>query len=66
MPVCPFNSCFACQCPPVSNSSVLPDVNVYTNTRLNSFSITEEDILSIIKSLDPKKSHRWINISTKQ
>ena len=35
------------------------------NAPLNSFSITEKDILVIIKSLDPNKSHGWDNISIK-
>ena len=60
-----FNSFFASQCTPVSNSSVLPDISFHTNARLNSFSITEKDILAIIKSLDPNKSHGWDNISIK-
>ena len=30
-----------------------------------SFSVTEKDILAIIKSLDPNKSHGWDNISIK-
>ena len=47
---------------PVSNSSVLPDISFHTNGRLNSFSITKKDILAIIKSLDPNKSHGWDNI----
>ena len=60
-----FNSFFASQCTPVSNSSVLPDISFHTNARLNSFSITEKDILAIIKSLDPSKSHGWDNVSIK-
>ena len=34
-------------------------------TRLNSCSITEKDILAIIKSLDTNKPNRWDNISIK-
>ena len=60
-----FNSFLALQCTPVSNSSVLPDISLHTNARLNSFSITEKDILTIIKSLDPNKYHKWDNISIK-
>ena len=52
-----FNSFFASQCIPVSNSSVLLDINFHTNARLNSFSITKKDIVAIIKSLNPNKSH---------
>ena len=60
-----FNSFFACQCTPVSNSSVLFGISFHTNARLNSFSITEKDIFAIIKSLDPSKSHGWDNILIK-
>ena len=49
-----FNSFFASQYTPVSNSIVLPDISVHANTRLNSFSI-EEDTLAPIKLLDPNK-----------
>ena len=58
-----FNSFFVSQCTLVSNSSVLSDINFHTNARPNSLSITEKDILAIIKSLDPNKSHGWDNIS---
>ena len=44
---------------------MLPDISFRTNARLNSFSITEKDILARIKSLDPNNSHGWNNISTK-
>ena len=44
---------------------MLPDISFHTNARLNSFCITEKDILAIIKSLDPNKSHGWDNISIK-
>ena len=49
----------------MSNSSVLPDINFHTNTCLNSFNITNEDILSVIKSLESNKSYEWNNILTK-
>ena len=38
---------------------MLPDISFHISTSLNSFSVTEKDILAIIKSLDPNKSHRW-------
>ena len=44
---------------------MLPDISFHTNARLNSFSITEKDILAIIKWLDPNKSHGSDNISIK-
>ena len=42
---------------------MLPYINVHTNTHLNLLIITEKDVPAIIKSLDPKKSHGWDNIS---
>ena len=48
---------FACQCTPLSNSSVLPDISFQTNTHLVLFSSTEKYILAVIKSLDLSKSH---------
>ena len=58
-----FNSFFASQCTPVSNSIVLPDISFHTSAHLNSFNITKKDILAIIKSPDPNKSHGCDNIS---
>ena len=52
-----YNSFFVTQCTPVSNSNVFPDISFHINTHLNSLSITQKDILAIIKSLDPNKSH---------
>ena len=60
-----FNSYFASQCTSVSNSSVLPYIGFHTKARRNSFSITENNILVVIKSLDPNKSHVWDNIPIK-
>ena len=59
---------FTSQCtlsPNSKASKVLPDIRLQTNTRLNSFSITEKDMIAIIKSLDAKKSHRYDNIGPK-
>ena len=44
---------------------MLPYINVHTNTHLNLLIITEKDVPAITKSLDPKKSHGWDNISIK-
>ena len=56
-------SSFACQCAPLSNSSVLPDISFQTNTHLVLFSRTEKYILTVIKSLDLSKSHGWNHTS---
>ena len=44
---------------------LLPDISFYTNALLNSFSITKKDILAIIKSPNPNKSHGWEKILIK-
>ena len=48
---------------PFENSSTLPTLKYKTNTRLNSFSISKDDIFLIIKNLDASKEHGWNNIS---
>ena len=47
------------------SNSVLPPLLYNTNTRINYFRVTNQDILSIIKSLDSSKSHGYDNISIK-
>ena len=56
-----FNNFFVSICIPC----VLPLFFYKTNTRINSFHVTNKGILSIIKSLDSNKSHRYDNISIK-
>ena len=60
-----FNNFFVSICTPIKNNSVLPPLLYKTNTRINSFRVTNKDILSIIKSLDSSKSHGFDNISIK-
>ena len=60
-----FNNFFVSICTPIKNNSVLPPLLYKTNTRINSFCATNNDILSIIKSLDSRKSHVYDNISIK-
>ena len=45
-----FNNYFASICTPIKNASVPPPFSNNTNTRMNSFKVTESDILSIIKT----------------
>ena len=52
-----FNSYFASQCIAASKSSVLRDISSHRNTRINSLTIIEKDIIAIIKSLNLNKSH---------
>ena len=60
-----FNNFLVSICTPIKNDSVLPHLLHKTNTRINSFRVTNKDILSIIKSLDSSKSHEYDNISMK-
>ena len=60
-----FNNFFVSICTPIKNNSVLPPLLYKTNIRINSFRVTNKDILSIIKSLDSSKSHGFDNISIK-
>ena len=60
-----FNKFFASQCTPLSNTSTLPPLTIRTDKRLSSLKINEDDILSIIKSLNLNKSHGWDKLSIK-
>ena len=58
-----FNKFFASQCTPLQNSSSLPIFYLRTDETLSSSNTNDNDILAIIKNLDPNKSHGWDNIS---
>ena len=58
-----FNNVFVSISTPIKNNSVLPLLLCKTNTRINYCRVTNNDILSIIKSLDSSKSHGCDNIS---
>ena len=51
-----FNKFFASQCTRLSNTSTLPPLTIRTDKRLSSLKINEDDILSIIKSLNSNKN----------
>ena len=57
-----FNDFYASICTPIKNSSVLPPL---TNKKLNFFSVSEKDILLIIKALNSSKAHGYDNLSVK-
>ena len=46
-----------------NNANALSPFSYKTNTRMNSFKVTESDILSIIKALDSTKAHRYDSLS---
>ena len=49
----------------MKNVSTLSSFSYRTKTKIKSFNITEKNILSIIKSLDPTKAHGCDNLSIK-
>ena len=55
--------CFASICTPIKNASALVPFSYKTNTNIDSFKVTESDILSIVKSLDSIKAHVCDNLS---
>ena len=58
-----FNKHFSNQCKLNINNSILPPFNFLTNNSLDTISISNEDILNILNSLNPNKSHGPDNIS---
>ena len=60
-----FNEFYASICTPIKNSSVLPPLRYRTNKKLSYFSVSEKDILLIIKALDSSKAHGYDNLSIK-
>ena len=54
-----FNNIFA----PIDNGSRLPSMEYKGNKRLSNVEINDNDILIIITSLDPNKSHGWDDLS---
>ena len=60
-----FNNFFASICTPIDNTSCLPSFSYRTGSRIKSFQVTENDILAIIKTLDPNKAHGCDNIPIK-
>ena len=60
-----FNHFFVSIYTPIDNTSSLPFFSYRTGSRIKSFQVTENDILAIIKTLDPNKAHGCDNISIK-
>ena len=57
-----FNEFFASQYTPLENNSKLPSLLTNTNTRLSTVSIKNDDITSIVKSLNPTNGFDNISI----
>ena len=59
-----FNKFFAEQCTPLKNDSKLPSNQIYlTQSRLGSLNFNEDEILKIIRALNPQKAHGYDDIS---
>ena len=59
-----FNSFFAEQCTQIESGSNLPSqILCRTNESLNIINFTEDDILSVIRKLDPNEAHAHDEIS---
>lgn len=52
-----INIFFTSICTSIESASGLPSPRYQTNSRIKYFQVTENDILHITKSLDPKKVH---------
>ena len=59
-----FNNFFAEQCTTLKNDSKLPSNQIYlTQSRLGSLNFNEDEILKIIRALNPHKAHGYDDIS---
>ena len=58
-----FNDFFVQQCSVLRNDSALPNMEYKTVVRKSSVSITEDQIVKIIRKLSSNKSHRCDNMS---
>ena len=60
-----FNDYFIQQCTTIDTGSELPPTSVPNTSLLTGFSISDEKILNIIRSLNPNKAHGWDDISVR-
>ena len=60
-----FNDYFIQQCTTIDTGSELPPTSVPITSLLTGFSISDERILNIIRSLNPNKAHGWDDISVR-
>ena len=56
---------FVGQCTTIGTGSEVPSQLVYSALPLTEFQISEEKILSTIRSLNPNKAHGWDDISVR-
>ena len=60
-----FASFFSNQCKLIMSDSILPDLTYLTNTRLDNIPFTEDDILLLIRNLQPGKANGPDEISAR-
>ena len=58
-----FNDYFLVQCRPINNGSTLPDFIPITQSSLDTITMSQKQILDIIKNLNVNKAHGPDNIS---
>ena len=51
-----FNELFSQQCKPIINSSVLPSLSFLTDKRMDHITIQSDEIISLIRNLNPNKA----------
>ena len=51
-----FNDFFSRQCTPIVNNSALPPLDLHTDKRIDSVSILDDKIISLIRHLNPNKA----------
>ena len=60
-----FNDYFILQCSTFNTGSEIPQNSTVNVAKLSSISITDDEILDIIRSLKPNKAHGWDNVSVR-
>ena len=51
-----FNDIFSQQCKPIINSSVLPNFIFLTNKRIDNITIRNDEIIALIRNINPNKA----------
>ena len=60
-----FNTFFSKQCSLFHTDSVIPELHLLTNHRLDTIDLDSKKILAIIRSLDVNKAHGWDDVSAR-
>ena len=60
-----FNEYFILQCTTIDAGSQIPQHDPVTTTLIDEFSISEDKILNVIRSLNSNKAHGWDEVSVR-